>query len=307
MSSSTVTASLFLGTNLRLTNGANVSTLTASQLNGTNLSANSASVGFLNAGSVVASTIVSNNYAGSASLTSLFSSVGSFNSLKASLVYAGTFNSSSSPIDDASSLVVAGPSDAKLLIRGRLPGSVSGIDFEPTGAYNGNGNTKSLSIMAINDGSSSAHMQVSQRYPGTITNTVRPTLFLQSNGYLGINKVIPSYTLDVDGDVSSSNNVYASNFITTSDRNVKTDIRPVVSALERVQMLQGVSFRMKDDEKSKLQIGLIAQEVEKAGLSEFVHELKDGTKGVDYAKMVALLIEAIKSQQKQIDALETRK
>ena len=50
------------------------------------------------------------------------------------------------------------------------------------------------------------------------------------------------------------------------------------------------------------QIGLIAQNVEKV-IPEVVSEM-DGYKGVDYAKLVPLLIEGIKEQQKQIDELK---
>ena len=47
------------------------------------------------------------------------------------------------------------------------------------------------------------------------------------------------------------------------------------------------------------QIGLLAQNVEKV-MPEAVNEM-DGFKGVDYAKLVPLLIEGIKEQQKQIE------
>ena len=47
------------------------------------------------------------------------------------------------------------------------------------------------------------------------------------------------------------------------------------------------------------QIGLLAQNVEKI-VPEAVHE-NNGYKGVDYARLVPLLIESIKEQQKQIE------
>jgi hypothetical protein len=50
------------------------------------------------------------------------------------------------------------------------------------------------------------------------------------------------------------------------------------------------------------QIGLLAQNVEKI-IPEAVNE-KDGYKGVDYARLVPLLIEAIKEQEKRIQELE---
>ena len=50
---------------------------------------------------------------------------------------------------------------------------------------------------------------------------------------------------------------------------------------------------------------MIAQEVEEV-YPEFVSEGEDGTKGVDYSKMVAVLIEAVKEQQKQIEELKSQ-
>jgi len=51
-------------------------------------------------------------------------------------------------------------------------------------------------------------------------------------------------------------------------------------------------------------MGLLAQNVETV-VPEAVSE-KDGYKGVDYAKLVPLLIESIKEQQKQIDDQQTQ-
>jgi len=50
-------------------------------------------------------------------------------------------------------------------------------------------------------------------------------------------------------------------------------------------------------------VGVIAQEIEKV-LPEVVEERKSGYKAVKYEKIVPLLIEAIKDQQKQIDELK---
>jgi hypothetical protein len=51
------------------------------------------------------------------------------------------------------------------------------------------------------------------------------------------------------------------------------------------------------------QIGVIAQEVEKV-IPEIVNTADDGYKSVEYAKLVAVLIEAVKEQQLEIDELQ---
>lgn len=98
---------------------------------------------------------------------------------------------------------------------------------------------------------------------------------------------------------------------TGSDIRLKKNIVPFTNALNSVKALQGVKFDWKTEEyptmgfsKNK-QIGLIAQEVEKV-LPEVVSEGPDGFKSIDYSKIVPVLIEAIKEQQKTIEAQNAR-
>lgn len=71
--------------------------------------------------------------------------------------------------------------------------------------------------------------------------------------------------------------------------------------------LRGVNFKKHAEDDDRVHIGVIAQEVEEV-LPEVVSTQTDSNgesfKGVAYDKMVGLLIEAIKDQQKQIDALK---
>ena len=52
-------------------------------------------------------------------------------------------------------------------------------------------------------------------------------------------------------------------------------------------------------------VGIIAQEIQEV-LPEAVRKRRDGHLAVDYTKIIPLLIEGIKDQQKQIDELQTR-
>lgn len=93
-----------------------------------------------------------------------------------------------------------------------------------------------------------------------------------------------------------------------SDARFKKNIRSIESPLQKLLQLNGVEYDMRKDAFSKnhfsdsREIGLLAQEVEKV-MPQVVNE-KDGYKGVDYAKLVPLLIEAIKEQEKRIQELE---
>ena len=88
-----------------------------------------------------------------------------------------------------------------------------------------------------------------------------------------------------------------------SDERLKENVETITDALDKVLDLRGVFFnRIGDPER---QIGVIAQEVEKV-IPEVVLEAGDGVKSVAYQNIVALLIEAIKDQQLQIDELKRK-
>jgi hypothetical protein len=94
-----------------------------------------------------------------------------------------------------------------------------------------------------------------------------------------------------------------------SDINLKTNIKPLTGALDKIIKLQGVSFTWKEDtEINKItgikdDIGFIAQEVKEI-LPELVRENKNGLLSLRDKGITALLVEAIKEQQKQIDELK---
>ncbi|WP_437963923.1 tail fiber domain-containing protein [Sorangium sp. So ce260] len=90
----------------------------------------------------------------------------------------------------------------------------------------------------------------------------------------------------------------------SSDRRLKRDIAPLGPSLGRVLRLAGVYYRWVDEKiGSGLQIGLIAQDVE-AVFPELVSATHEGTKGVDYARLVAPLIEAVKELAAEVEALK---
>jgi hypothetical protein len=97
----------------------------------------------------------------------------------------------------------------------------------------------------------------------------------------------------------------ADEWTTRSSRRFKTNIEPLQSALEKVGQLQGVSYQRKDD--GKREIGVIAEDVAQI-LPEVVSRDPETyeIQGVDYSRLAALLIEAVKSQQVEIQELRVR-
>lgn len=128
-----------------------------------------------------------------------------------------------------------------------------------------------------------------------------PVYITNDTGYVGIGTTTPKAKLNVLGNLNTTGNVYALAFFYSSDRILKTNIQVLKGALENVLDLEGVSFNWKATGESS--IGLIAQDVEKF-YPEAVATDANGIKSVDYAKLVPVLIEAIKEQQSQIDTLK---
>jgi len=93
---------------------------------------------------------------------------------------------------------------------------------------------------------------------------------------------------------------HATNNERWSSRPSKTNIRKLQDALDKVVDLRGVTFLWKDS--GRRDIGLIAEEVGKV-VPEVVTYEDNGVdaKSLDYGHLVALIIEAIKEQQRVID------
>jgi hypothetical protein len=100
----------------------------------------------------------------------------------------------------------------------------------------------------------------------------------------------------------------------SSDERLKENIVPLQGALDKVNNLTGVTFDWKDltDEERKTihshegsDIGVIAQEVQ-AQYPELVQQREHGYLAVDYQKLTAVLIEAVKELSQKVTDLESK-
>ena len=103
-------------------------------------------------------------------------------------------------------------------------------------------------------------------------------------------------TLDMSGNLTADGNVTA-----YSDERLKDNIQTLESGLDKVNQLRGVTY-LRDEKEN---IGVVAQEVEKI-LPQIVLTADDemGTKSVDYSRLTAVLIEAVKELSQKIEKLE---
>lgn len=136
----------------------------------------------------------------------------------------------------------------------------------------------------------------------TASGTIGNSLIYDNGTNVGIGTISPSYPLHVGTQVSNISIYAAYDIVAFSDKSVKENIRPIENVIERIQNSRGVVYdRIDSGEKDN--IGFIAQELEEQ-FPELIVENPDGTKAVKYQNAVAILFEAIKEQQKQINKLK---
>ena len=131
-------------------------------------------------------------------------------------------------------------------------------------------------------------------------------IYVDGSGRVGIGTSGPGFKLDVAGSA------HATSFPTSSDIRLKKNIEPLTDVLEKIEKIRGVSFDWNETyekmgrSSGHREIGVIAQDVEKV-FPELVSKWGDENyRGVDYGRMTAVLIEAVKEQQKQIEELKDK-
>ena len=164
-------------------------------------------------------------------------------------------------------------------------------------------------------------------------------LIQQSTGNTGIGTTSPAYRLDVSGQARFTNevgvggvpsttqtiggggtlatmlsvygNVWSStgNYLSGSDKRFKKDISELEDVLDKLENIKGYSYAYRTDEfpaykfNEGRSLGLLAQEL-KEEFPEMVRQNEEGYYSVNYDAMIPVLLQAIKEQQKEINALK---
>ncbi|MBI4579031.1 MAG: tail fiber domain-containing protein [Planctomycetes bacterium] len=125
---------------------------------------------------------------------------------------------------------------------------------------------------------------------------------MRTTGRVGIGTTNPTNVLTI---AAGAGNALADGWQTRSSKRWKTNVKPIANPVQKVQRLRGVEFNWKGTGKSD--IGLIAEDVAQVvpEVVSFEESGKDA-QSVDYARLTAVLIEAVKTQQAQIEAQQAR-
>jgi hypothetical protein len=151
-------------------------------------------------------------------------------------------------------------------------------------------------------------------YGHIYSNLNSPTeLMTFYNGRVGIGRVpSSSFKLDVNGSIRVNTTTYS------SDLRLKKNIKEINEQRNDIFKLVGVSYNLnnseniitesnissdKQEEKTRIHYGLIAQDVQKI-LPDLVYADDEGFLSIDYVSIIPFMIEAMKDQQTQIDALK---
>ena len=131
--------------------------------------------------------------------------------------------------------------------------------------------------------------------------------FGNSTGYISINhNTTEEFRFTDGGAFHADDNITAYSTTVASDRRLKREIQKINYGLKDILKLNSVQFNWREKRKGKHDIGFIAQEVQEI-IPEIVNEIPDLENkdnkylGVEYSKVVPILVEAVKEQQEQIN------
>jgi hypothetical protein len=160
-----------------------------------------------------------------------------------------------------------------------------------------------------------SHVYMSTGYDITWANgnaTIGESSYnLKFSTYDGSSAVVERMRIESDGDVHCDQDVIAYSTTIGSDRKLKTNIVDTKYGLNDIVKLRGVDFDWNRKDRDHHDVGFIAQEVKEV-IPELVKEVKglndnDSFLTVDYAKVVPILVESIKTLKKEIEDIKNER
>jgi len=137
----------------------------------------------------------------------------------------------------------------------------------------------------------------------SVTGNVVPSgnISGSSTSHLTMGQISSSGDVVADGDVVAYN---------SSDVRLKDNIEVIKGSLDKIDGIRGVEFDWNEKSPGWAKerghdVGVIAQEVQKV-VPEIVVERKSGYLGVDYKRLIPLLVESIKELKQEVENLKKK-
>jgi hypothetical protein len=180
-------------------------------------------------------------------------------------------------------------------------------------------------ILQFQDGDGSLTYYTGSNVAAGAAHATTPRFTINKDGDVGIGTTSPTQKLSVNGSISTSLSVIVGNLLSvnnlgtggtvqlcrnsqllistcSSSLRYKQQIAPFSGGLELIRLLHPISFTWKSNGTRDL--GLGAEDVAKVEPLLVTHNDKGEIEGVKYDHLNVVLINAIKEQQRQIEALQ---
>ena len=135
---------------------------------------------------------------------------------------------------------------------------------------------------------------------GTGDNARKNALYITTDGVIGGDSQLTNggtsmFGLKINGGIQASEGMISPTYLNSSDERLKKDIETISdNDIDKVKNVNLKSYVFKSDNSKHY--GVIAQDVEKAGLSELVMNGSDGMKSVDYISLLILKISELENE-----------
>ena len=139
---------------------------------------------------------------------------------------------------------------------------------------------------------------------GTADNARKNALYITTDGVIGGDSQLTNggtsmFGLKINGGIQASEGMISPTYLNSSDERLKKDIETISEDdIDKVKNVNLKSYVFKSDNSKHY--GVIAQDVEKAGLSELVTNSSDGMKSVDYISSLILKISELENEIKNL-------
>ena len=191
--------------------------------------------------------------------------------------------------DPSVPLHIKGDTDTSNAVWGWIQNASTGTSADAGLAFTGGGNNFNIGVDATTD--------------SFVIND-------SGAGALGSNQ---RFVIDTAGDITASGDIVAGGDVVayyTSDIKLKDNVEVIQGSLNKIEGIRGVEFDWNDKapvwaKERGHDVGVIAQEVQKV-LPEVVQERKNGYLGVDYKRIVPLLIESVKELKQEVEDLKKK-